>query len=87
MLGLTQTATDRAINATVRPFTIERDATPPQVWVQAPARSYTTTFTVTWGASDPSTGSGQAGSGVAYYDLDVSVDGGEWQGVLIPIVY
>ena len=32
-------------------------------------------FTVTWGAVD-------AQAGVAWYDLDVSVDGGPWQRVL-----
>jgi len=69
------TATDRATNVATRTVTIIRDATPPEVWLNAPARIYTSTFTLTWGASD-------AQAGVAYYDLDVSVDGGEWQGVL-----
>jgi hypothetical protein len=69
------TATDRATNVTTRTFTIVRDATPPQVSLSAPARSTTTAFTVTWGASDTQ-------SGLDYYNLDVSVDGGEWQRVL-----
>ncbi len=69
------TVTDRATNVTVRRFTVERDATAPQVWLDAPTRVYTAPFTVTWGASD-------AQAGVAWYDLDVSVDGGSWQRVL-----
>ncbi len=69
------TATDRATNRTVRVFTVARDATPPQVWLDVPARVSTGVFTITWGASD-------AQAGVAWYDLDVSVDGGPWQRVL-----
>jgi RHS repeat-associated protein len=77
------TVTDRATNATTASFTLLRDATPPQVWLDAPARVTSTgvaplhpdTFTVTWGATD-------AQSGLAYYDLDVSVDGGPWQRIL-----
>jgi len=69
------TATDRATNASVRVFTVERDATPPQVWVSAPADVIGGAFTVTWEAVD-------AQAGVAYYDLDVSVDGGPWQRIL-----
>ncbi len=38
-------------------------------------RVTTSTFTVTWGATD-------AQAGVAWYDLDVSVDGSPWQRVL-----
>ncbi len=52
-----------------------QNATPPRVWLNVPWRAYTTPFTVTWGAGDDQ-------SGVAYYDLDVSVDGGSWQRVL-----
>jgi len=59
----------------VRVFTVERDATPPQVWVSVPAGVISGAFTATWGASD-------AQAGVAWYDLDVSVDGGPWQRVL-----
>jgi len=59
----------------VRGFTVERDATPPQVWVSAPAGVIGGAFTVTWGAVD-------AQAGVAWYDLDVSVDGGPWERVL-----
>jgi len=58
----------------VRTF-VERDATPPQVWVRAPARVVSGPITVTWGAVD-------AQAGVAWYDLDVSVDGGPWERVL-----
>jgi RHS repeat-associated protein len=76
-------ASDRATNGTTAPFTVVRDETPPQVSLSAPARATSTgvapprpdTFTVTWGASD-------AQAGLAYYDLDVSVDGGPWQRVL-----
>jgi len=49
--------------------------TPPEVWIEAPFRSDDVHIPVTWGAGD-----GQ--SGVAYYDLDVSEDGGPWQRVL-----
>jgi RHS repeat-associated protein len=69
------TATDRATNVRGRAFTVERDATPPQVWVSAPAGVISGAFTVTWGAVD-------AQAGVAWYDLDVSVDGGPWQRIL-----
>jgi RHS repeat-associated protein len=68
-------ATDRATNVTTATFTVVRDDTPPEVWLSVPRRAYSTTIPVTWGAAD-------AQSGVAWYDLDVSVDGGEWQRVL-----
>ncbi len=58
------------------PFTVRRDGIPPNVTVSVPTRS---SVTVTWSGSDPSTGpwyyvpgtecSGQAGSGVAAYDV------------------
>jgi RHS repeat-associated protein len=70
------TATDRAGNVTVRPLSVVRDATPPAIQLAAVERTYTTTFQVSWWASD-------AGSGVATgYDLDVSEDGGPWQRIL-----
>ena len=78
------TAADRATNATAAAFTVERDSTPPQIRLDAPARVPTgtgvapprpNTFTITWGATDTQ-------AGVACYDLDVSVDGGPWQRVL-----
>jgi len=69
------TATDCADNASTVVFTVARDATPLQVWVSAPPGVISGAFTVTWGAVD-------AQAGVAYYDLDVSVDGGPWQRVL-----
>ena len=44
-------ATDRATNSTVRAFAVERDATSPAVWLDAPAGVVTGPITVTWGWS------------------------------------
>jgi hypothetical protein len=45
------TATDRATSVATRAFTLERDATAPAVWVNAPAGVVTGPITVTWGWS------------------------------------
>jgi hypothetical protein len=73
-------ASDRVSNAVEESASLVYSGVPPQVSVEAiPGDNH---IDVTWNASDPSAGSGQAGSGVAWYDLDVRVDDGAWERLL-----
>ncbi|MGD9100199.1 MAG: hypothetical protein PVF45_06930, partial [Anaerolineae bacterium] len=65
--------TDRAGNEGTATFTVIRDVGAPQVSLEAISNG--NTITVTWNATDP-------GSGVAGYELDVRVDGGDWETLL-----
>jgi len=64
-------ATDRATNVSTATFTVIRDTTPPQVWLEVPRRVTTATIPLTWGAEDTQ-------SGIARYDVQVSVEDGDW---------
>ena len=61
------TVADRADNLATVPFTVTRDAISPTVAITVPARSGIITVTVSWSGNE-------TGSGVAGYDLEVSLD-------------
>jgi hypothetical protein len=65
---------DRATNANEASFTVVRDATPPSLWLDLPARLICEDLAVTWNGSDTQ-------SGVASYDLALRIDEGAWQPV------
>ncbi|RLC89429.1 MAG: hypothetical protein DRI37_03810, partial [Chloroflexi bacterium] len=69
------TAADRAGNVSQATFHVFRDATPPDVWVSAPARVTTNTVPLTWGGQD-------GDAGLAWYDVDLRLADGAWQRVL-----
>ena len=71
----TATAADRAGNQATAYFTVTRDALAPTAVLTVPQRAATGTLPASWLATD-------AGSGVASYDLESSVDGGAWQRLL-----
>lgn len=70
------TATDRAGNEGYAEFTLVRDAISPTLSLQAAVDAESGEVTATWD------GSSDTDSGIAYYDLDVQVNGGPWQRVL-----
>jgi RHS repeat-associated protein len=74
-------ATDRASNEGTATFTVTPDADPPVVAVEAIVNG--SAIDVTWSGDDPSAGSGQAGSGVSHYDVDVKVDDEPWTAWLV----
>ncbi|MCD4739545.1 MAG: fibronectin type III domain-containing protein, partial [Anaerolineae bacterium] len=71
------TDSDHSGNAREATFHVFRDAVPPDVWVSAPAQVTTNTIIpLTWGGQD-------SASGLARYDVDLQVDAGVWQRVLM----
>ncbi len=64
-------ATDRVGNAVEESASLVYNGEPPQVSVDAQAQVQDDDIVVTWSASAPLTGSGQAGSGLDAYVLQV----------------